>query len=45
MPTCNVEDCGEEAVATIVGENGYRPAYRCTACLCTDLGLREVSPS
>ena len=37
MPTCNVEGCDDEAVAAIVGEDGYRPAYRCVECLETDL--------
>jgi len=42
MPECNVDDCDDDAVASIVGEDGYADAYRCIDCLCADLGLREV---
>ena len=43
MPECNVEGCADEAVASLVGEDGYANAYRCLDCLCLDLGLRAVA--
>lgn len=39
MPTCNVDGCEDDAIATIAGEGGYRPAYRCRNCLAFDLGI------
>jgi hypothetical protein len=39
MPECNVEGCEADAIATIVGADGYRPGYRCRDCLVFDLGL------
>lgn len=41
MPKCNVEGCGERAVGTVIGEDGYADAYRCRSCLAFDLGLIE----
>ena len=43
MPECNVEGCADEAVASLVGEDGYATAYRCVDCLCLDLGLKQTS--
>ena len=39
MPECNVEGCADEAVASLVGEDGYANAYRCRGCLVFDLNL------
>jgi hypothetical protein len=39
MPECNVEGCADEAIAALVGEDGYETAYRCRDCLVFDLGL------
>ena len=43
MPECNVEGCADQAVASLVGEDGDGQAYRCIDCLSADLGLRAVA--
>jgi hypothetical protein len=43
MPECNVEGCEDDAVAAIVGEDGYATAYRCRDCLVFDKeGSRKI---
>ncbi|WP_255410141.1 hypothetical protein [Halobellus sp. Atlit-38R] len=39
MATCNADGCEDQSVAIVVGEDGYRNAYRCRGCLVSDLDL------
>lgn len=42
MPNCAVDGCERNAVAKLVGEDGYEKAYRCRACLAFDLDMRDT---
>lgn len=37
---CNVEGCDTEAIATLIGADGYATGYRCRDCLEFDLDGR-----